>query len=119
MRQDIRIRSSQGPEFDCYVVTPDKEQPVPAVVLASAIHGVDHDLRGIADEFASHGYIAAAPDQVWAEVAGVKHHVTVDQLTGEPRDRAWAQIIERFPRYQGYTDKTDRELPILDLTPRP
>ena len=63
--------------------------------------------------------IAAAPDQVWAEVSGVKHHVTVDQLTGEPRDRAWAQIIERFPRYQGYTDKTDRELPILDLTPRP
>ena len=34
---------------------------VPAVVLASAIHGVDNDLRGIADEFASHGYIAAAP----------------------------------------------------------
>ena len=56
---------------------------------------------------------------MWAEVSGVKHHVTVDQLTGEPRDRAWAQIIERFPRYQGYTDKTDRELPVLDLSPRP
>jgi deazaflavin-dependent oxidoreductase (nitroreductase family) len=63
--------------------------------------------------------IAAAPDKVWAEVSGVKHHVTVEQLTGEPRDRAWAQIIDRSPRYKGYTEKTDRELPILDLTPRP
>ena len=37
----------------------------PAIVLASAIHGVDEDLRGIADEFASRGYIAAAPDLFW------------------------------------------------------
>ena len=63
-------------------------------------------------------HIAAAPDQVWVEVSGVKHHVTVEQLTGEPRERAWARIIERWPRYQGYSEKTDRELPVLDLTPR-
>lgn len=70
MRQDIRIRSSAGGAFDCYLVTPDKQQAVPAVVLASAIHGVDEDLRAIADEFASHGYIAAAPDLFWTSVPG-------------------------------------------------
>ena len=70
LKKDIKIRSSEGPEFDCYVVTPEEGQKVPAVVLASAIHGVDNDLRRIADEFGSHGYIAAAPDLFWRTVPG-------------------------------------------------
>jgi carboxymethylenebutenolidase len=70
LKKDIKIRSSEGPEFDCYVVTPDAKQKVPAIVLASAIHGVDHDLRGIADDFAARGYIAAAPDLFWRSVPG-------------------------------------------------
>jgi tripartite-type tricarboxylate transporter receptor subunit TctC len=36
-----------------------------ADVRASAIYGVDKDLRGIAEELASRGYIAAAPDLFW------------------------------------------------------
>jgi carboxymethylenebutenolidase len=43
---------------------------VPAVVLASAVHGVNGDLRAIADEFADHGYIAAAPDLFWRTIPG-------------------------------------------------
>lgn len=70
LKKDIKIRSSEGPEFDCYVVTPETEQKVPAIVLASAIHGVDADLRAIADEFASRGYIAAAPDLFWRTLPG-------------------------------------------------
>lgn len=70
LRNDIKIRSSEGPEFDCYIVTPKGERKVPAIVLASAIHGVDKDLRAIADEFASRGYIAAAPDLFWRSVPG-------------------------------------------------
>jgi carboxymethylenebutenolidase len=64
-KKDIRIRSSDGGEFDCYVVTPASQEKTPAIVLASAIYGVDEDLRGIADHFASRGYIAAAPDLFW------------------------------------------------------
>ena len=70
LKNDIKIRSTEGPEFDCYVVTPETAQTVPAVVLASAIHGVDRDLRAIADEFACHGHIAAAPDLFWRTVPG-------------------------------------------------
>lgn len=70
LKIDLKIRSSEGPEFDCYLVTPEAEQKVPAIVLASAIHGVDQDLRGIADEFGSRGYIAAAPDLFWRTVPG-------------------------------------------------
>ncbi len=70
-RKDIKIRSSSGDgEFDCYIVTPDGGAKVPAMVLASAIHGVDEDLRALADEFASRGYIAAAPDLFWRSVPG-------------------------------------------------
>lgn len=60
--KDIRIRASFGGEFDCYLAAPAGGGKVPAVVLASAIHGVDADVRAIADEFAASGFLAAAPD---------------------------------------------------------
>jgi carboxymethylenebutenolidase len=69
--KQIRIRSSAGGgEFDCYVAAPAGSGKVPAIVLASAVHGVDEDMRGIADEFAAGGYLAAAPDLFWRSVPG-------------------------------------------------
>jgi carboxymethylenebutenolidase len=70
LKKDIKIHSSNGGEFDCYLVTPDTAGKVPAIVLASAVHGVDSDIRAIADEFASHGYLAAAPDLFWRSIPG-------------------------------------------------
>lgn len=67
---NISIRSAQGRHFACYLAEPDRVASVPAVVLASAIHGVDDDLRGIADDFASRGCIAAAPDLFWRTTPG-------------------------------------------------
>ena len=61
--------------------------------------------------------IAAHTDQVWVEVAGKQHHVQVQQLEGEPRDRAWEQITKQVPRFEGYLSKTDRQIPVLRLTP--
>ena len=66
----IKIRSSGGGEFDCYLAMPTGDGPRPAVVLAAAVHGVDKDIRDIADEFAGHGYIAAAPDLFWRWLPG-------------------------------------------------
>jgi carboxymethylenebutenolidase len=68
--KDVRVRSSEGGEFDCYLATPRSSEKVPAIVLASAVHGVNGDLRAIADEFASQGYIAAAPDLFWRTIPG-------------------------------------------------
>lgn len=68
--KNIKIRSREGGEFDCYLALPDVKGKVPAVVLACAVFGIDNDLRGIADEFAAHGYIAAAPDLFWRTVPG-------------------------------------------------
>jgi carboxymethylenebutenolidase len=66
----VKIRSSEGGEFDCYLVTPKSDAAVPAMVLASAVHGVDADIRAIADEFATDGYIVAAPDLFWRTIPG-------------------------------------------------
>ena len=65
----IQIHSRTG-NFDCYLAIPQASGPVPAVVLASAVHGVDKDLRDLADEFASHGFVAAAPDLFWRTTPG-------------------------------------------------
>src|SRR6185503_7825428 len=64
------IPSRSGGKFDCYLSLPAAEGKAPAVVLASAVHGVDKDVRDIADEFAAHGFIAAAPDLFWRSLPG-------------------------------------------------
>ncbi len=66
----IKISSRSGGAFDCYLSLPAGDGKVPAIVLASAVHGVDKDIRDLADEFASHGYIAAAPDLFWRSLPG-------------------------------------------------
>ena len=66
----IKVTSHQGGEFDCYLALPPAAAKTPAMVLACAVHGVDKDIRDIADEFAAHGYIAAAPDLFWRSVPG-------------------------------------------------
>jgi len=68
--ETVKIRASGGGEFDCYVIAPKTETPVPAIVLASAIHGVDPDIKEIAGEFAAKGFIAVAPDLFWRSIPG-------------------------------------------------
>ena len=61
--------------------------------------------------------IAAHPEQVWAEVAGVTHRVEAEQLAGSDYDAAWAFVTGRSPGFLGYRDKTDRHIPVLRLVP--
>ena len=91
IRKDLKVRSSEGPEFDCYLVAPETKSKVPAIVLASAIHGVDKDLRSIADEFASHGYLAAAPDLFWRTTPGP---LTRDDPRSAPRGQPRLEKIK-------------------------
>jgi carboxymethylenebutenolidase len=68
--KSVKIRATEGGEFESYLVTPAGGDEAPAVVLACSIDGVDADLRQIADEFAAAGYVAAAPDLFWRTVPG-------------------------------------------------
>jgi deazaflavin-dependent oxidoreductase (nitroreductase family) len=62
--------------------------------------------------------IAAHPDQVRIEVDGRTVPVTAEQLHGPERDEAWRQIVRAAPRFGGYQEKTDRQLPVILLTER-
>ena len=95
LKKDIKVRSTEGGEFDCYVVAPEGGPKVPAIVLASAIHGVDADLRGIADELASHGAIVAAPDLFWRTVPGPLGR---DDPRGAPRGQPRLEKIRTGER---------------------
>ena len=65
-----KIRASGGGAFDCYLVAAEREKPAAAIVLASAIHGVDDDMIAIAEELAAYGFIVAVPDLFWRSIAG-------------------------------------------------
>ena len=60
--------------------------------------------------------IAAHPDQVWVEFGGKQQRVTPSQLDGQAREQAWQRITQAQPRYRGYQEKTDREIPVIKLT---
>jgi deazaflavin-dependent oxidoreductase (nitroreductase family) len=62
--------------------------------------------------------LAAHPDQVQVELGGRSVDVVAEQLAGADRDAAWQQITTASPRFAGYQTKTDRELPVIRLTPR-
>jgi carboxymethylenebutenolidase len=82
----VKIPASSGGAFDCHLALPASPGKTPAIVLACAIVGVDQDLRGIADEFAAHGYIAAAPDLFWRSVPGpLTHEDSRTRPRGQPR----------------------------------
>ncbi|MEV0340606.1 nitroreductase/quinone reductase family protein [Nocardia sp. NPDC050713] len=74
---------------------------------------------GAASNPAWYHNIAANPDKVRIDVEGRTLDVTAEQLHGAERDKAWRQITTTGPRFAGYQEKTDREIPVIRLTPRP
>jgi deazaflavin-dependent oxidoreductase (nitroreductase family) len=61
--------------------------------------------------------LAKHPDQVWIELADRKLKVKPETLKGPERDRAWKQVVAVAPGYAGYETKTDRQIPVIRLTP--
>ncbi len=62
--------------------------------------------------------IATHPDTVRIDVAGHELAVTAVQLHGAERAQAWQQITTAAPRFAWFQHRTDRELPVIRLTPR-
>src|SRR5437763_495353 len=60
--------------------------------------------------------IAANPDRVEVEIEGRKTAATAETLDGEERAAAWKRITTAQPRFAGYEQKTDRQLPVVRLT---
>ena len=61
--------------------------------------------------------LAKHPDKVELEVAGRRLKVTPESLQGKERDAAWKTIVELSPNFGDYEKGTDREIPVVRLTP--
>ena len=62
--------------------------------------------------------LAAAPDKARIEINGAAIPVSAEQLHGTEREAAWQKLTAVIPRFDGYAEKTDREIPVIRLTPR-
>ncbi|MBV9173889.1 MAG: nitroreductase family deazaflavin-dependent oxidoreductase [Chloroflexi bacterium] len=89
------------------VYFPDRDNSV--LIVASAGGAVQHP--------AWFFNIAKHPDQVRVRVGDRDFGVTPETLSGTERAAAWERIKTQSPVFAGYEIKTDRELPIIRLTP--
>lgn len=64
--------------------------------------------------------LMAHPDQVSIELPGGHDTVPVlpRRLAGADREQAWQRITTAQPRYAKYQRKTDREYPVIRLSPK-
>jgi carboxymethylenebutenolidase len=56
----VKLKAEDGHELGAYVATPAQE-PVGALVVVQEIFGVNNSIRGVADAYASEGFLAIAP----------------------------------------------------------
>ena len=61
--------------------------------------------------------LAKHPDQVWVEIGNRKIKVTPETLKGEARAQAWQRVVANAPGYGTYETKTDRQIPVIRLSP--
>src|SRR3989441_11022203 len=62
--------------------------------------------------------LARRPDGAAIEVDGRRFAVNAQSLDGAERDRAWKRIVALAPGYGKYEQQTDREIPVVRLTPK-
>jgi deazaflavin-dependent oxidoreductase (nitroreductase family) len=62
--------------------------------------------------------MAANPDAVTVKLAGKTTPVAAVELHGGERAEAWTRIVSLAPRFARYETVTDREVPVIRLTPK-
>lgn len=61
--------------------------------------------------------MAKNPDKVWIQVGNRRMRAHVESLQGKAREDAYARVVAVAKNYGSYLTKTDREIPVLRLTP--
>jgi deazaflavin-dependent oxidoreductase (nitroreductase family) len=56
-------------------------------------------------------------ERVGVRFRGRSHEAVVRELTGAERDRAWEHMIQTWPNYARYAERTDRTIPVFFLDP--
>jgi deazaflavin-dependent oxidoreductase (nitroreductase family) len=87
----------------------DPQQAGAWLVVASFSGGAKHP--------AWYVNMARNPDRIRVTLDGRGVAARADSLAGEERAEMWDFIVARAPGYAAYQAKTDREIPIVRLTP--
>lgn len=61
--------------------------------------------------------LAKQPDKLWLEVGNRKLRVQPQLLQGAEREAAYAKVAAIAPQYRKFPKSTDREIPVIRLTP--
>ena len=101
----IKYGTRDGEEFDGYLTKTGIDDPLPGIVIITAIFGTDDDMIQLSDGWASDGFIVSVPDIFWRVLPGP----TTDHAVG--RDR-----MGKFDVEQGMKDIEDV---VADLKNRP
>ncbi|MDA0239796.1 MAG: dienelactone hydrolase family protein [Proteobacteria bacterium] len=89
---DVKVKSSEGSEFDCYLATPESGTG-PGVIVVAAVTGVGPDMREMTDDLAAHGFVAAAPDMFWRTDPGYIERTDETQPRIQARTQPREEII--------------------------
>jgi deazaflavin-dependent oxidoreductase (nitroreductase family) len=71
--------------------------------------------RGGAPEHPAWYLNLVAGPEVEVQVRGDRFAARARTATGEERAELWQQAVQRWPAYDGYQTKTDREIPVVVL----
>ena len=94
----IELASEAGKAFRAYLAVPARPSGH-GVVILQEIFGINANIRGIANEYASAGYIAIAPDLFWRQQPGVE----LDPSKPEDRETATA-LMKRLDQSRAVDD---------------
>ena len=74
--------------------------------------------KGGADEHPDWYVNLEANPEVEIQVGSEVMKGSARTVTGEERDRLWTYMAEVWPSYNDYAEKTDREIPVVAITPQ-
>jgi deazaflavin-dependent oxidoreductase (nitroreductase family) len=60
-----------------------------------------------------------AHPETTVQVGRERRNVRARVATGEERERLWGKAVQSYGGYRGYQARTDREIPVVVLEPRP
>lgn len=58
-----------------------------------------------------------ADPEAEVQAGGRRSHVRAETVSGDQRDRLWRQAVQSYGGYAGYQARTDRQIPVVLLTP--
>lgn len=61
--------------------------------------------------------LAKNPDQVWVQVGNRRFRADVESLQEPERGEAYARVVAMAKNYAAYPKMTNREIPVLRVTP--